>query len=772
MSIKDLFNSNKNSQISKAKTTEDVVETIESEDFIEAKRKEFDQFVPPIDFSTASNFAKFGSAELYYEKSFEYISQFYPYDGTLAEKVEFENSSSYLDKYVFENLYPRTNGYVTFREDAYITILGGPHTASIGMEGRDLDQTFDRSMIYNEDKRRTSAFEFRGEDGIAAEFWLKVPSLTLGAKNIFHISGTVADGEIILSHNNADLSFEVLSGSNSVSSSFAEITDTEWNHYAVSVISSSSGIGFKGYKNGQLVTDIVSSSNIPHILPTTGGINMRVGQNFDGSQSMSGSLDEFRFWKKARTSEEIYSSWFVNIGGGTNKHDANVDLGLYLKFNEGITGYESIDSTALDYSGRINNGTIVGYSSGFRSTGSAITEKLAQSEWQDPIIYSSHPDVIAKKAEMKTSGSLADLSNSSMLYRYMPSWMQEEDEQNGKQLKYVCQIMASHLDTLWHQIDYLNKIHDKRYIGEGEKALPFAQMLLENEGFYVPNLFSDATLLERFRNIDDNEVFQSTIQEVKNTIYQNIYNNITAIYKTKGTEKSFRNFFNSIGLGSDVVRLNKYADDSTFVLRNNYEFISLEKRYLDFNANQEATIYSTSSVGNIYIPGDTYYSGSFTLEGEVFLPAKPKIGEAGFSPFLYLTSSIFGFHSGSDYTHPSTDYPLSIYAIRSEYEANVNPNSSQMVKFLLTGSGVELTSDYFSGQYEGNKWNLAVRVRHENYPYANVTGNVSTDYVVEFYGVQAEGNDKLNSFALSSSIDTEYFLSDKIFYAGAHKTNF
>ena len=115
MSIKNLFSNNKGvPKIQKTVSSDEMVETVESSEFVEAKRKQFDRFIPPIDFTTASNFAKYGSAELYYEKSFERIHDSYPYDGTLAEKVEFENSSSYLDKYVLDNLYPRTNGYINF----------------------------------------------------------------------------------------------------------------------------------------------------------------------------------------------------------------------------------------------------------------------------------------------------------------------------------------------------------------------------------------------------------------------------------------------------------------------------------------------------------------------------------------------------------------------------------------------------------------------------------------------------------------------------------
>ena len=78
MSIKDLFNNKGTPKIQKSVTSDEMVATVESSDFVEAKRKQFDQFVPPIDFVSASNFAKFGSAELYYEKAFERIHNYYP----------------------------------------------------------------------------------------------------------------------------------------------------------------------------------------------------------------------------------------------------------------------------------------------------------------------------------------------------------------------------------------------------------------------------------------------------------------------------------------------------------------------------------------------------------------------------------------------------------------------------------------------------------------------------------------------------------------------
>ena len=306
--------------------------------------------------------------------------------------------------------------------------------------------------------------------------------------------------------------------------------DTNWNHYAVTLHSSSAGLEAKGFKNGQLKRqETFTSLNIPNLLPTSDCLNMKIGRHFNTSgQYFTGSMDEFRFWKTARTSEQIFNNWFIPIGGGTNKHDSNVSLSCYFKFNEGITGNSSLDGKTLDYSGRINNGVIQSYASSMRNTG-LRSERLGEPEFLDPIIYSSHPDVVAKKAEYKTSGSLADNENTSMLLNYFPGWMQETDEQQGKQLKYLSQVLGSYFDTLWHQINFVDRIHDPYYVSGSSKALPFAKKLLYDRGFVMPDLFVDATITENLLKKDDNEVYEKEINEVRNTIYHNIYSNLETI---------------------------------------------------------------------------------------------------------------------------------------------------------------------------------------------------------------------------------------------------
>ena len=94
-------------------------------------------------------------------------------------------------------------------------------------------------------KKRTSAFEFRGEDGITAEFWYKKNPSTTTQRTIFHISGAAGDIEVRSNGTETQLDLRVNSGSVSISPRFAYITDTNWNHYAVTLLSSSAGLTTK-----------------------------------------------------------------------------------------------------------------------------------------------------------------------------------------------------------------------------------------------------------------------------------------------------------------------------------------------------------------------------------------------------------------------------------------------------------------------------------------------------------------------------------------------
>ena len=103
-SIKDLFNSKKSDKILENATQRSVGSSVESSDYLKSDIKSKNLFIPHVDFTSASNFAFYGSAEKYYDDSFKYILNEYPYDGSKKEKIEWELSGTYLDRYIFDSV--------------------------------------------------------------------------------------------------------------------------------------------------------------------------------------------------------------------------------------------------------------------------------------------------------------------------------------------------------------------------------------------------------------------------------------------------------------------------------------------------------------------------------------------------------------------------------------------------------------------------------------------------------------------------------------------
>ena len=148
MSIKKLFENPRNSKNFLAETTKKTsFDDVESAENVVQKQKDQERYIPQVDYSDPANFVKYGSARLYYESAFTRILDFYPYDGSEAEINKFHNESLDIEKYILEDRYPRTNGFITLAKDGYsvstktdsygvpttneyIDLKGGPGTGS------------------------------------------------------------------------------------------------------------------------------------------------------------------------------------------------------------------------------------------------------------------------------------------------------------------------------------------------------------------------------------------------------------------------------------------------------------------------------------------------------------------------------------------------------------------------------------------------------------------------------------------------------------------
>ena len=236
------------------------------------------------------------------------------------------------------------------------------------------------------------------------------------------------------------------------------------------------------------------------------------GQAYAGK--LSGSIDEFRFWKVRRNSKQIFDKYNTHVRGGVNSDINNTTLGVYFKFNEGITTDSSIDSTVLDYSGRISNGTWTGYTTSSRNTGSAIVlAGAASSEYLDPIVYSVHPSVTSLSASLQKKGKNYDYQNNNAFVNMMPGWLIEDSEDTTSNLRIVSHIIGSYLDKLNLQISQLTKFKDLNYTSASYTPLHFAQNLPQSLGLFTPDLFIDSDVTERFLDVTADGAMESSLIE-------------------------------------------------------------------------------------------------------------------------------------------------------------------------------------------------------------------------------------------------------------------
>jgi hypothetical protein len=765
MSIKDLFGNSKNyvsetdqkDAFSDAESSKNVKQIIEKQN----------AFEPQIDYTDPQTFAKYGSAEMYYKSAIDRILDFYPYDGSDAEYNNFYNKSLDIEKFIFNTTYPRTNGFVDFKGTSHISLKGGPHTiAASSTKGLFKDpQSSQRETanIYDEDiytteglptdygqGTRESNLLCDFERGVTVEFWLSSSAISSDDKQaVFHITGSGREDELtIFLSGTAGSPFHVrlkekgttFINNLQIGTSPTTSSILDWNHYALTFKSASAGMSSILYVNGAIDTQTILGSVGEGIFEQSGTL----GYIASGSATetlLNGAMDEFRFWKVERTAQEIGRNWFGQVRGGSNTDISNTTLGVYYKFNEGITGVTAQDSIVLDYSGRVSNGTFTGYTSTTRNTGSAIVlAGAAASEYLDPIIYANHPDVSALRASLIEAGSIYDSNNNASIGSMMPSWVIEEHEDTqNENFTYLMHIVGTYFDKIRLQIAALPDFKTPVYTSSSFKALPFAEHLPASLGLETPQLFIDADVLERFINRNETQNYEFDLNDTKNLIYLNLYNNLTYLFKSKGTHKAIRNVLRVFNIDDKLVRFNTYANNFVYDLENNLIQTTVYDSSVNFNHkdNLGAVVYSTASADTTQLG---YISSSnnnnhedrygFTIEADILFPKF--IRSIDTFDRNFVTASLFGIHSASADSPETTVFDPSIY-IFAEREEEYSKN----VRFRLSSSllPTTLASTNFLGVYNDQPWNLSVRLRPDTFGLTgSVEGAAPSNYTIEFTG--------------------------------------
>lgn len=827
MSIRELFQKGANKVLTQSQIDK-IKKDLESEQLVRNSLAQNKKVRFHVDYSDPANFSFYGSSKKYYEDSITRTFGTYPYDGSLSEKKQWSNESSDLDLWFLSNIYPKSVGYVRLSSSQSIFSKGGPNNTpdvQIG-EREELSKQYPEkqgiSNIWNPEIYRNSNLYMDGSLGNTVEFWCKLEQSVIdqGASFIPVMVGNENGIRLQVSY---DFSTEILSlvylddnddgmgYNNDAQISLPGFFDATWNQYSFCFKNGDSNLRAEIYKNGQRV-EVIDSLNNPVVQPTSQIESFLIinGTKSDISSNVQSTvdglyIDDFRFWKKCRTEEEVGRYWFTSVHGGTNtdhdkysKENNNIDLGVYYKFNEGYTGNDSIDSIALDYSGRISNGVILDYNLSSRTYinedgvrtqyGSAFDESgfFTIEEEPDPIIYSSHPLVVDILEEYRTKGAAYDHLNNSSIYHSMPSWVTDEDDEFGGNILDLTQVLSSYFDSTQIQIKEMVNIKSNTYHSlENTNDVPYhlVRNALDSKGMVTPDLFVEATAFEEILSRGEQYLFENKIQEVKNLIYQNIYNNLPYIYKSKGTEKSFRNLLRCFGIDDEVVKINLYANEQDLNLEDSRSISVAKKKFIDFNnaARDAGVIYTKQdpqiSKSSSYIkgmPDKKDASLSFTFETEVIFPkATSKRTNPDYYGYTDYEESIA--HLGEyDATTDSylQDQIFTLKAIKSG-----NSTTSDDVYFSLKffsqslQDEISVETKIFKQVYDNHRFNLAVRMVPEDTVLSLVEDGGDCAYRLELYCVSMIGDEIDYEDYVSTSIsrsDAIYSLKkDKFLSIGA-----
>lgn len=776
MSISDLFDSEqKVGGVISKKSLSDMTSSynLQSYGTLSASYEKYDLLLPNVDFSKPENFVKYGSAEKYYSSSIYRIIDTYPYDGSKREKLNWRNSSSYIDNYILDKEFPKNTGSITIGTTFGTASVksNGYYSTPARVEYIKIGPGLSTGSIYDITTDRQHAFSFNSENGFCIEFFMKsntwsvdvstassqvildfgardedtTSSLAFATPGAYRFTTGITGTTIFMAIDDGD------AGEQSVGYTNAFSLD-QWNRFSINVFSG--GIvdiwknGINVVNNSQLG---ITWPKIPVMLTLSGtigaystipGTDAYVAGARLGWNKFSGALDDFRFWRRVRTDKELASSWFHSVDGGyETDSELESDMAWYYKFNEHTTVTSSYDATVLDYSGRKNNAFWIGYTSGSRShTGAMSREEM------DPIQHGLNSRVYSYIYNKLATGSYYDIHNNGALINNLPSFILDED--SNHHYENLTQIIASMFDRFFLQIQSLTSLKDSSYFASGSLSSDIMLKLINSNGLRLDSILSDYDLKESIQQKSDSFLFENDIEKIKEVIYKNIYNNMIYIFKSKGTDKAIKSVFRAFGVDDDVLKIKSYAKEGVIEIDGSKRKDTVRrKNMLDlygsentqsmngvvvsaFIPNQSASMaYLTTSLSTT---AKTTETSNKSIECTILFPTKYSIYDANhvFLSQNQLSASLFGFYEvdqsnrtssvvagspayiNAEFTWQTGGYKFRTFAVQRD-------RFTKDAKFVFEISGSTFNTIYtetmfYPDVYDNSKWTFALRTYHSS----------------------------------------------------------
>lgn len=513
--------------------------------------KSFGPVTLRVDYSDFKNHIFFGSAYSAVNFALFRILNDYPFDGELKDFNQWKKDNSGYENWFFEQ-FPKRQGYASFNGAEYINIQDlyknlSPGTSSFMVECIVEPKHLDNNPIFS------------------------------------YVDGELKNGFVWLFSASA-LRAKIFSAS-TVQSIFLNYTDFS---------SSSHHIAFSLNKNNNLGTLYVdgvpkTSASFSYDSIDVSINSASIGKFYLSSSAseyfFSGNLDDFRFWRNARSDELIkrnyYRTIWANRSGG---------LSLYYKFDEP----HAIAEKVVDSSGFGLHGTFNG---SFSVSLNKISGTLGNwfKSLGDPIIDLTDTQVSGFLSQQRTSGSFYDRSNSNFIFNLVPSQFIEEDGHDDMQLFLL--LIARHYDKLKLYIQHLSNYLYSNEEGYNNTPDELLNLVAKNYGLDIAGVYESSKPLQYFFGEDvlSSGSLDSSIKSIRNQLRRNLVNNLIYILKTKSTQESIKIALRSLGLDQDVVNINEYSVFSGGI-ETSYTPKIVERRVVQFltssNVFIEKSVYS------------------------------------------------------------------------------------------------------------------------------------------------------------------------------------
>lgn len=588
----------------------------------------------PLDFSKFENHTFFSSAVTNVNLAYEKIINNFPFDGTKDEYETWLDDLTGFEKFVLDS-YPSYTGYVTLH--------GNNEKIKV------IDKA---GVVFPSISKKNSAETILNpkNDPFFIELDIALPPQSSNKQYIFHHVSPAGVGYAAYLYNSVSTSkvnvgFSVVSGSDNVTTS-AEIDkglfrhlsfyyDTKPDSKTAKILSGTTVIAAAPRFN----FGSIDTAGAPLLIGSGSAITLG-GSSFIPSNTLSGSINNFRVFHKIRRNAEIerYTkrTFFPSVEDNAR---------LSLRFNEATGSYQNSD-VVLDHSGQSLHSKISEYVTSVRSEKPYNSLCKLENSVFHPTLFPSQPDVVSLNQALLTSASSYDENNPNLITNLIPAHyleiaklndlkrMANPDviyglEQNSDKysvpgsadidqpqiISALLFMWARMFDEIKAMIDHASELVHIDYDSSQGIANQFLPFLSEYYGFSLPNMFRNANYDQFFSGEGVSSDKALSLQSLQNEIWRRILVNLPEIISSKGTMHSIKTLFRSSGIDPDrMFRFAEYGSQKELRLGQSRKKITEISTLLDFS-------------------GSVSYNPSSTVDAQGFSSLTPNLISS------YLTAS-------------------------------------------------------------------------------------------------------------------------------------